>query len=151
MKRFIKQSEIQAPVEKVFAFHEQPEALEALTPPWEPVEIVQRPQGLQPGTRAVLRIRTGPLTRDWIAEHTEYIPNRLFADKQLSGPFAYWYHRHHFEPTLRGTTLMTDEIEYALPLGWLGELFGGWFVKTKLEKMFTWRHQIVAERMRLPE
>lgn len=147
MQHFVKQSEINAPVERVFAFHEQPEALEVLTPPWEPVEIVQRPNGLQPGTRVILQIRTGPLKKQWVAEHTEYISNRLFADQQISGPFVYWYHRHRFEPTARGTTLMTDEIEYELPLGWLGEFFAGWFVRAKLEKMFAYRHHAVAERM----
>ncbi len=148
MAHFIKQSEVAAPVEEVFAFHERPDALEALTPPWEPVEIIQRPDGLKIGTRAILRMKMGPFTKDWVAEHTEYVPNRLFADIQRSGPFASWYHRHRFEPTPQGTTLMTDEIEYRLPLGWLGETFGGWFVRAKLERMFAYRHQVVAEKLR---
>ena len=43
---------------------------------------------------------------------------------------------------------MIDEIDYALPLGWLGNFFGGYFVRAKLEKMFDYRHKILAEKMK---
>ena len=66
---------------------------------------------------------------------------------QRRGPFAYWRHRHRFEPTARGTTLMTDEVEYALPLGWLGELIAGGAVRARLQRMFDYRHRVVAEKM----
>lgn len=39
--------------------------------------------------------------------------------------------------------MMIDDIEYELPLGWLGEAFGGGFARAKLEKMFDYRHQVV--------
>lgn len=146
--RFIKQSEIPAAPEAVFAWHEQPGAVEKLTPPWEKVEMLERGQSLQVGTRVVFKVFTGPIGQKWVAEHIEYDPPRLFADVQRQGPFAYWYHRHRFEPTERGTTLMTDDIEYALPMGWLGELVGGSFTRAKLQKMFEYRHQVVLENFK---
>ena len=146
-QRFIKQSEIAAPPEVVFAWHEQPGAVERLTPPWERVEMLERADNLHVGARFVFKVFTGPFWQRWVAEHTEYQPPHLFADVQRQGPFAYWYHRHRFEPTNRGTTLMTDEIEYALPLGWLGEVFGGAFTRKKLQRMFDYRHQVVIEQM----
>jgi ligand-binding SRPBCC domain-containing protein len=147
MQRFIKQSEIAAPPETVFAWHEQPGAVERLTPPWERLEVLEHPDGLRVGTRVVFKVRTGPFRRLWVAEHTEYKPPHLFADIQRQGPFAYWYHRHRFEPAPRGATLMIDEIEYALPLGWLGELVAGNFARDKLERMFDYRHRVVAEQL----
>lgn len=69
------------------------------------------------------------------------------ADVQRKGPFAYWYHKHLFEPTERNTTLMIDDIEYALPLGWLGELIGGRLVRARLQRMFDYRHGVVSEKM----
>lgn len=147
-QKFIKQSEIAAPVEAVFAWHERPEVLQDLTPPWERVEIVQPAGSIQVGARTVIKTYVGPIPQTWEAEHTEYIPNRLFADTQHRGPFAYWYHRHRFEPTERGTTIYTDEVEYALPLGWLGRLLGGPFVRAKLQRLFDYRHRVVAEKMR---
>ena len=108
--------------------------------------MVQRATGLHVGARVIFKVYTGPFWRRWVAEHTEYEPPHLFADVQRQGPFAYWHHRHRFEPTERGTTLMTDEIDYALPLGWLGELFGGAFTRVKLQRMFDYRHQVVAQQ-----
>jgi ligand-binding SRPBCC domain-containing protein len=150
IQRFIKQSEVDAPPEIVFAWHEQPGAVERLTPPWERVEVLERPPmraGLRVGTRVVFKVYTGPFWRLWVAEHTEYEPPHLFADIQRRGPFAYWYHRHRFEKTSRGATLMTDEIEYALPMGWLGELAAGDFTRDKLRRMFDYRHRVVAEQV----
>ncbi len=147
-KRFVKQSEVEAPHERVFAFHERPDALEVLTPPWERVEVLECSDGIHPGSRVVIKMHIGPFSRLWIAEHTEYVPNLLFADMQKKGPFAYWYHRHRFEPTERGTTMMTDDVEYALPMGRIAELIAGSFVEAKLERMFDYRHNVVAEQMR---
>lgn len=142
-QRFIKQTEIPASPEAVFAWHEQTGAVEKLTPPWEKVEMIKRGESLRVGARVVFKVFTGPLWRKWVAEHTEYDPPRLFADIQRQGPFVYWYHRHRFELTAQGTTMMIDDIEYALPLGRLGELFGGGFTRAKLERMFNYRHQVV--------
>lgn len=147
-QKFFKQSEIEASVERVFAFHEEPSAIKLLTPPWERVEFVKIAESLKPGTRTIIKLFVGPFSKTWIAEHTEYIPNQLFADTQISGPFAYWYHRHRFQPTERATTIYTDEVEYRLPVGWLGELLAGGFAHTKLERMFDYRHKVVAEEMR---
>jgi ligand-binding SRPBCC domain-containing protein len=146
-QRFVKQSEILAPVERVFAFHERPEAFSQLTPPWERVEIIEQPGGIKPGARVVVKTFVGPFSRLWVAEHEEYIKDRLFTDVQRSGPFSYWHHRHRFEPTERNTTIYTDEIEYRLPLGWLGRLIAGRFVRAKLNRLFDYRHRVVAEKM----
>jgi len=145
-RRFIKQTRIDAPVERVFAFHERPDVFNDLIPPWERVEIIQTAENLQPGAQTIIKTFIGPFSRLWVAEHTEYIPNRLFVDIQRSGPFAYWHHRHRFEPTDRDRTLYTDEVEYALPLGWLGEFIAGRMVRKKLERMFEYRHRVVAEK-----
>jgi ligand-binding SRPBCC domain-containing protein len=144
-QHFVKQSEVPAPPDAVFAWHEQPGAVERLTPPWERVEMVERGDSLRIGTRVIFKVFTGPFAKLWVAEHVEYDPPHLFADVQRRGPFAYWYHRHRFAPTGQGTTLMTDEVEYALPLGWLGALVGGGFVRAKLQKMFDYRHQVVQQ------
>ena len=143
-QKFIKQTEINATPAALFAWHEQPDAVERLIPPWEKVEIIERGQSLKVGARVVFNVFNGPLPLRWVAEHVEYEPPHLFADVQRSGPFAYWYHRHRFEPTTRGTTLMTDEVDYALPLGFLGEWVAGWFVRRKLQRMFDYRHSVVT-------
>ena len=144
-QKYKKESEIGASPEEVFAWHEREGAVERLTPPWERVEMVERARDLRVGSRVVFRVFTGPVGQTWVAEHTAYEPPHLFVDEQRRGPFAYWRHEHRFERTGRNTTRMIDEIEYELPLGWLGEVFGGAFTRRKLERMFEYRHRVVAE------
>jgi ligand-binding SRPBCC domain-containing protein len=141
MHHFVKESRIAAAPGVVFAFHEGPGALEKLTPPWEKVTVVESPGTLTPGTRAVLRTKVGPFAMEWVAEHTEYEPGRMFADRQVRGPFAYWYHRHWFLDDGRGGTLLRDEVDYRPPLGMIGEFLGARFLDSKLKKMFDYRHE----------
>lgn len=136
---------VRAPRRRVFAFHEEPSALARLTPPWEQVDIVTPPSSLAVGTRVVLRTRVGPFWQRWVAEHVAYEPDRSFADRQIEGPFASWQHEHLFEDAPeqdgRPATRLTDRITYELPLGPLGALFGGAFVRHKLDRMFAFRHE----------
>src|SRR4051794_33617508 len=148
--RFVKESRIAAPPSAVFAFHESPGALARLTPPWEKVEVEQGGDSIRPGSRVVLKSHLGPFPLRWVAEHTEYEPGRLFADRQVSGPFASWYHRHHFLDDGRGGTLMRDEVEYEPPLGALGRLLGGAMIRRKLQKLFDYRHDAVRRFLEAP-
>ncbi len=141
MHHFIKESRIAAPPGVVFAFHESPGAFEALIPPWENVRVVDPPNSLKPGTRVVLKTKVGPFPVTWVAEHTEYVQGKLFADRQVRGPFAYWFHRHRFLDDGQGGTILRDEVDYRPPLGKLGDLLGARFLESKLKKMFDYRHE----------
>jgi ligand-binding SRPBCC domain-containing protein len=147
---FIQESLIDATPAEVFAFHEEPGALERLTPPWEKVVLVERGDSLKPGTRVVLRSWLGPIPLTWVAVHTEYDPPHLFADRQESGPFAAWYHRHRFLDDGHGRTILRDEVEYEPPMGRLGRLLSGPMLESKLKRMFEYRHEqtrrLLAER-----
>ena len=140
-QRYFKQTTINASPDVVFRFHESPDALLHLIPPWESMKLVESAGSLRPGSQVVLRGRLGVIPIQWIAIHTEYDPPHLFADRQESGPFAYWYYRHRFLDDGQGGTLLTDEVEYALPLGVIGRWLGGWLVRRKLEAMFAFRHE----------
>lgn len=139
--RLVKESRIDAPPERVFAFHESAGALERLTPPWESVRVVEGGGSLEPGTRVTLESWLGPIRVLWVAEHTEYEPGRMFADRQVSGPFAKWHHRHLFLDDGAGGTLLRDEVDYEPPMGALGRLLGGRFLEAKLKKLFDFRHE----------
>lgn len=138
---FIKESRINAPVEVVFGFHESSGALSLLIPPWENMKPVESSGSLQIGSRVVLKGHVGPMPVHWVAKHTEYDPPHLFADQQESGPFSYWYHKHRFIDDGNGRTILRDEVEYILPLGKTGQLLAGWFIRRKLDRMFTYRHE----------
>src|SRR4051812_21651440 len=104
--RFVKESRIAAPPAVVFAFHESPGALQRLSPPWMRVAVIEGGTSLRPGSRVVLLVRLGPFRMRWIAEHTEYQPGRIFADRLVRGPFPSWSHRHFCLDDGPGGTLL---------------------------------------------
>lgn len=139
--RYVKESRIKATPAVVFAFHESPSALRSLIPPWEKMKVIESAGSLRPGSKVVMRGRAGLLPIRWVAIHTEYDPPHLFADRQESGPFAWWYHRHLFLDDGQGGTILRDEVEYQPPLGLLGRWLGGGLIRRKLDRMFTYRHE----------
>ena len=143
--RFVKESVIRASAERVFAFHEMPDAFERLQPPWQETEILQPPTSLEVGTRVVLRTKVGPFWQTIEAEHIAYEPGKMFADRMLRGPFAKWVHQHLVIPRGQAECLLTDDIEYELPLGTIGRLFGGSYARRNLERLFEFRHRVTRE------
>ena len=82
-----------------------------------------------------------------MAAITEFEWNSHFCDAQVRGPFAKFHHRHGIEAEVRGGeegTLVSDAIEFELPLGMLGRL-GATFVRRNLKRSFAYRQK------RLPE
>jgi len=140
--RYQREVRIGAPPSVVFGFHEHPDALDRLIPPWERMRVAEASGSLQVGSRVVLRGRAWGIPIRWVAVHTEYAPPHLFADRQESGPFARWYHRHLMLDDGQGGTLLRDEVEYDLPLPPVGGWVAGWLVRRKLEKMFAYRHEV---------
>lgn len=146
MPTFEYSSRLPAPVERVFAFHERPDALDLLAPPGKKMCVVRRQGGLEAGAEVEFRIPAGPFSIRWLALHTEYEPNRLFTDVQRKGPFRYWRHRHRFEPEGGGARL-TDSIEFSLPGGPPVDALLGWLVKWRLRTYFRHRHQVTRRQV----
>jgi uncharacterized protein (TIGR01777 family) len=142
---FVKKSRFNAPVQDLFQWHARPGALERLSPPWDPLEVVRKDPGLDVGTHAIMKIRAGflPLKIKWVAEHTTCSENRLFRDKQLKGPFRHWIHTHTFTPD-GDACFLEDRIEYALPFPPLGPALGNTFIHGKLRRIFRFRHATLA-------
>jgi len=140
--RFVKESMIRATPERVFAFHEQRDALRLLIPPWEKTRVIEQGLISEPHSRTTIETRVfGPVKARWISEHTLYDPPREFVDVQVKGPFRRWRHRHIVEPRADGAVLR-DEIELEPPLGIFGRLVAPFFITPRLEKLFSYRHEV---------
>jgi hypothetical protein len=63
------------------------------------------------------------------------------------GPFAKWLHRHLISPVSEHESRLVDDIEYELPLGPLGRMFGSGIAKHELEKLFSYRHEITRKTL----
>ncbi|MGB8324665.1 MAG: SRPBCC family protein [Candidatus Acidiferrum sp.] len=145
---FIYRSKMPASAEAVYRFHAEPDALERLTPPWEKARVVSRTGGIeQVGSRVTLRLSLGPFSKDWVAEHTVCEPGKMFRDEMVSGPFHKWKHTHRFIPETVASSWLEDQVEYELPLGWLGTFFGGAYTRSRLQRMFAWRHKVTSETL----
>ena len=74
-KIFSKRSEINAPVEDVFQWHARPGAIERLSPPWAPLEIISRTGGIEAGADVKMELKAGRVPIKWHARHIEYLEN----------------------------------------------------------------------------
>jgi len=137
-----KTSLIHASAAEVFAFHERKDAFALLQPPWQESQILQPPTSLAIGTKVKLRTRIALVWVTIEAEHIAYEAGHMFADRMISGPFKTWVHRHVVTPQGKDASSLTDEIEYELPLGWLGALAGAAFARRELERLFEYRHAV---------
>ncbi len=143
--KFIKESVIKASPERVFSFHELPDAIERLIPPWENAVIIQKADISKVGSQAIIEQKIfGIVPSRWVAEHTAYDPPRMFEDIQVSGPFKSWRHRHIVEPHPDGA-LLRDEIDLEPPLSVFGKLAAPLLIIPRIEKMFEYRHQVTRE------
>ena len=140
--KFVKESVIRASPERVFGFHEQPDVLSLLIPPWESARVIQPAKISEVGAEAIVETRVfGPITARWVAQHTVYDPPHMFEDVQLKGPFRSWRHRHVVEPHADGA-ILRDEIDYEPPLGFLGRVLAPILVQKRLQKLFDYRHEV---------
>jgi ligand-binding SRPBCC domain-containing protein len=142
---FVKQTEIRASPERVFAFHELPDALMRLTPPWEPTRVLRAAPDLRVGSEAQVETRLfGLWPVRWLARHTAYDPPRMFEDVQVEGPFKRWRHRHTIASHEKGSVLR-DEVDFETPLGALGRMASPLVVEPRLRRLFEYRHRVTRE------
>ncbi len=130
----------------VYAFHERPDALARLIPPWERVQIVQPPTSLEKGTVVVLRQWIGPIPLTVESIHDACQPGVSFVDRMVRGPFASWVHEHRFEAVHAKASWLVDDVDYSLPLEPLSLIVRS-LVQSRVERMFAFRHQVTLAAM----
>ncbi len=142
---FQRSLELDVDAEAVFRWHCRAGAFERLVPPWEDVRLDGPAAPIEKGARQTVTFPLGPLRRKWSSEITSVTPGSGFQDVQLLGPFAAWEHAHSMRPAAAGHgSVLEDRVLYELPLGRLGSLVAGRFVRRKLERMFAYRHRVTA-------
>lgn len=116
---------VKASLEDVAAFHSRSASMAEITPPPMVVRIQSAPEILKGGDRMDFTLWAGPLPIRWRAA-IENAGKNGFTDRQVSGPFASWIHRHNFRKIDAATTEVYDHVEAELkrhpfwgPLGWL--------------------------------
>lgn len=78
----------------------------------------------------------------WVTEITHVQEPEYFVDEQRFGPYALWHHQHRFR-VVAGGVEMTDEVNYAIPLGFLGRLAHWLFVGREVNRIFEHRFTVL--------
>jgi len=134
---------IARPLSETFDFFARAENLGRITPPWLHFRIrSQLPIQMRVDARIDYTIRLAGIPLRWRTRIAAWEPERRFVDIQERGPYALWEHTHLFEPGESGV-LMTDQVRYALPLGWLGRAANTLAVRAALASIFDYRFQTI--------
>lgn len=80
----------------------------------------------------------------WVTEITQLKELAYFIDEQRFGPYTLWHHQHHFKEVPGGVE-MTDEVNYAIPLGLLGRFAHWLFVGKEVNTIFEHRFRILEQ------
>jgi ligand-binding SRPBCC domain-containing protein len=144
VERLEREQVVRRPLAEVFEFFARAENLERITPPWLSFRVVTpEPVEMASGTLIDYRLRLHGLPLRWTSRIELWEEERRFVDAQVHGPYRLWRHLHEFVPVSRGTCVR-DRVEYALPLGWLGDLLGLAVVRRDLRRIFDYRRAAVA-------
>jgi len=132
---------VPAPLDVTFAFFTEAANLERLTPPWvnfrvnTPLPVVMR-VGLEIDYRIVVR----GLPIPWRSRIEVWEPRVRFVDRQLIGPYRWWWHTHEFEAAPYGTRVI-DTVEFVPRVAWAT----GGFVRRDVERIFEFRRRALAD------
>jgi ligand-binding SRPBCC domain-containing protein len=137
------------PRERVFAFFSDPANLPPLMPGWQRarVERVVPPLGTGEGSLITISFRPIPwipVRLEWDAYIAEFHWNDFFCDEQRRGPFKYFRHCHRIRDAVNGS-VVSDLIEYELPLGVLGGLANDLMMKRQIRALFRHRQKMLPE------
>ncbi|WP_333820689.1 SRPBCC family protein [Ohtaekwangia sp.] len=127
---------------QAWEFFATPRNLEKITPSRQRFTILSISGGekMYAGQIICYRIRIFPLIEVyWTTEITHVHEPFYFADDQRFGPYAMWHHQHRFKEVPGGVE-MTDEVHYAIPLGFIGRLANALFVARELKTIFDYRY-----------
>ena len=130
------------PLDEVFAFFADAGNLQRITPPWVDFRIESPlPLDMRPGSLIDYRLKVRGLPLRWRTEITVWNPPHEFVDTQLRGPYRRWVHTHRFTAVPAGT-VVEDEVDFAVPFGWLAERL---LVRSDLTAIFLPRQRAILD------
>ncbi|ELR70636.1 Cell division inhibitor [Fulvivirga imtechensis AK7] len=130
---------------EAWQFFSTPKNLQKITPPHMGFKIkyLSGNEKMYPGQLILYKINILPgIPVDWATEITHVVEPYYFVDEQRFGPYKLWHHQHHFREAEQGVE-MTDEVNYAIPLGFIGRMANSLFVRRQVEAIFDHRHRVL--------
>ena len=139
---------IKKDINEVFAFFSNPENLKKITPEKLNFKILTpSPIVMKNGQLIDYTIKIFGIKIRWTTLITEYIPNKMFIDQQLSGPYSMWHHKHEFNIIDSGVEVI-DTIHYVVPFRFLGRIVNYLFIKNDLNQIFSYRCEVIDKHFK---
>lgn len=140
MTIFEHRSVIPASLAQVIAFHNDPRALQWLTPPPIVIRVHRDSRTSLTDGEVDMTLWFGPLPVRWLAKHKPGETEHAFHDSMERGPMPSWEHEHTFRP-LDDSVELVDRIVYT-HRGWSfwGVFTRLFFGRLGLGFLFRYRH-----------
>ncbi len=137
-------------INEAWAYFSSPHNLKEITPPDMNFRILYVSGGSTMYAGQLIRYFVNVLpgfTVHWVTEITHVHAPDHFVDEQRFGPYALWHHQHFFRE-VEGGIEMIDEVNYAIPFGWLGQFANWLFVGKKVSAIFDYRYEVLKKRFK---
>lgn len=127
-------------------FFSSPKNLDKITPTDLGLKITSElSDKMYPGMLITYDVTPVPFIKSkWVTEITHVDEPNYFVDEQRFGPYSFWHHKHYFEKVDSGVEVK-DVVDYAIPLGPIGDLLNHLVVKKKLEYIFDYRSKVLED------
>ena len=125
---------------EAWKFFSSPKNLSLITPPELDFKILSSLDS-ETYEGMIIDYKVKPLLGIVVRWQTEIIkvePGKYFTDRQVRGPYKVWEHTHTFTES-NGGVLMHDEVQYELPLSFIGNIAHHLFVRGRIEGIFNYR------------
>jgi ligand-binding SRPBCC domain-containing protein len=131
---------VHAEPDVTFAFFADAANLERLTPAWVRFRVTTPlPVVMRVGLEIDYRITVRGLPMPWRSRIDVWEPGTRFVDRQMIGPYRWWWHTHEFE-TAPGGTRVVDTVEFLPRVAWATTPV----VTKDVERIFAYRQQALA-------
>lgn len=135
-------------LDQAWDFFSNPQNLSLITPPSLALQITSAlPPKMYEGmiiTYSVVPVP--PFRASWVSEITHLAPPHYFVDEQRVGPYSMWHHEHHLREVDNGKSVeVIDQITYKVPGGPISPLIHRFLVRPRLDSIFKFRREKLAQ------
>ena len=120
MQSYETEFELPFAIDKVFAFHCDPQNILELIPEEANAVLLESPSLLSLGSEVELKFSAFGFSKKVRIQIMEFTENQLIADEQLSGPFKAFNQKQLFTAVEEEVTRISYAVEYKPPGGLIG-------------------------------
>ena len=136
---------INSPTNNVFSYFSEAKNLEKITPDYLNFKILgMNTENIETGSLIDYQLRIHGIPLKWKTRINNFEEGSSFIDEQIKGPYSKWLHKHDFI-SVRNGTLISDKVVYKIPLGFIGKLFAGWYIKKDVTNIFNYRNSVISK------